>query len=247
MVLIPKRIVSLVPSQTELLYDLGLENEVVGITKFCVHPESWFRLKTRVGGTKTVDLDKVLALKPDLVLANKEENTRIQIEQLAQEFPLWVSDVQNLSDACSMIDTVGQLTGKQAPAKQMVEDIKRRFQQLSILKPSPRVLYLIWQNPWMAAASDTFIDDMLQQMGCINALATQSRYPQLSDAELVAANPDWLMLSSEPYPFKEKHLARLQSLLPDARISLVDGELFSWYGSRLLQTPAYLQQLINEV
>src|SRR6185437_6810940 len=112
----PRRIISLVPSQTELLYDLGLDGTVVGITKFCVHPNEWFRNKKRVGGTKTLHLNIIEELQPDLIIANKEENTREQIETLSTAYPVWVSNIQTISDGLDMIRKVGELVGKSTEA-----------------------------------------------------------------------------------------------------------------------------------
>ena len=129
---VPKRIVSLVPSQTELLYDLGLNEEVVGITKFCVHPDRWFKTKTRIGGTKQLQIEKIKELKPDLIIASKEENVKEQIEELAKDFPVWISDVNNLEDALKMIGSIGELLQKQIQAQNLVNQIKLGFSQLNL-------------------------------------------------------------------------------------------------------------------
>ncbi len=241
---LPQRIVSLVPSQTELLYDLGLEAETVGITKFCVHPEAWFRSKARVGGTKSVHKDRVAALQPDLIIANKEENVKEQIEALKDIAPVWVSDIHTLSDALVMIETIGRLTGKLEKAKAIVTHIERDFSNLAAASIHRTALYLIWRKPWMSVGRDTFIHDMLQRIGLENVCAAQERYPELSATDITAMNPELVLLSSEPYPFKEQHIAELQQLVPDAKIILVDGEMFSWYGSRLLQSPGYFREII---
>lgn len=239
----PKRIVSLVPSQTELLYDLGMNDSVVGITKFCVHPEAWFRTKTRIGGTKQVHIDKVLALQPDLVIANKEENKQEQIEQLAQRVPVWISDIQTLEDALVMIDCIGELTGTDAKANSMVADIANGFSLLQKANEPKRVAYFIWRNPWMCAGGDTFISHMIEAAGWQNVFADTPRYPEVNLETLTQQHPQLVLLSSEPYPFKEQHIAELQAVVPNAKIVLVDGELFSWYGSRLLQSIPYIAQL----
>jgi ABC-type Fe3+-hydroxamate transport system substrate-binding protein len=246
---IPQRIVSLVPSQTELLFDLGLEEETVGITKFCVHPESWFRSKTRVGGTKSINIDKIKALKPDLILANKEENVKDQIEALTEIAPVWVSDIRTLEDGLEMIRTVGKLTDRFEKADIIAKLIQHRFEHLqqSIPQQKQSTLYLIWRNPWMSIGQDTFIHHIMQTAGLNNVCGDQTRYPELTDEQIIKLNPSLILLSSEPYPFKEKHIAELQSLLPQAKILLVDGELFSWYGSRLLHTPPYLEKLIIDL
>lgn len=240
----PQRIVSLVPSQTELLHDLGLGDRVVGITKFCVHPVAWFAEKQRVGGTKTLNFNKIAALRPDLILGNKEENERAQIELLAETYPVWMSDIRSLADAVEMIRGIGQLTDTAAPAEEIAEKIEAGFAALrsTIYRP-PSTVYLIWRKPFMAAGGDTFIQTMLAAAGFANVFGDRSRYPEISVADLVAAQPEVVLLSSEPYPFREKHLAELHEICPAAKIQLVDGEMFSWYGSRLLFAPEYFRIL----
>jgi ABC-type Fe3+-hydroxamate transport system substrate-binding protein len=236
------RIVSLVPSQTELLHALGLENEVVGITKFCIHPGDWFNNKTRVGGTKDFKIDIIRSLAPDLILANKEENTSDLIHTLQKEFPVWTSDIHNLDDALKMIESVGVLTGKEITAANIVTGCRRNFESLKRASGNQRVLYMIWRNPWMCAGTDTFIHDMLRRSGFQNA-SDLPRYPEMSLSQIAELAPDCIFLSSEPYPFKAKHIEELASMLPKSRIVLVDGEYFSWYGSRLIDAPAYFATL----
>jgi ABC-type Fe3+-hydroxamate transport system substrate-binding protein len=242
----PKRIISVVPSQTELLYDLGLRQEVIGITKFCVHPKEWSAIKYRIGGTKNLQVDRIKNLEPDLIIANKEENVQKQIEVLAKDFPVWVSDVQNLNDAQNMILSIGELVGKKDAAIAMKEKMAAQFATLQIEKELTCV-YLIWQEPFMSVGADTFIHQMLQQCGFQNMLANEIRYPTITESQLIALKPQLVLLSSEPYPFKQKHIAALQQLLPSSIIKLVDGEMFSWYGSRLLHAPKYFQQLMDEI
>lgn len=242
----PQRIVSLVPSQTELLYDLGLDQEVIGITKFCVHPETWYKIKTRVGGTKQLNLETIHTLKPDLIIANKEENVREQVEELANNYPVWVSDVNDLATALGMITQVGLLTGTGEKAVEITNCIKKKFSQLSTPESVLRTIYLIWQKPYMTVGGDTFIHSMLEIAGFKNIFADKTRYPELTIAELQNRNPEIIFLSSEPYPFKQKHVDELQPFFPNAKIVLVDGEMFSWYGSRLLCAPEYFDKLRTE-
>lgn len=247
----PERIISLVPSQTELLADLDLEKEVVGITKFCIHPESWFRNKTRVGGTKQFNFEKIASLNPDLIIGNKEENEQEQIEQLMELYPVWMSDIKTLPDALVMMNSIGELTGKKSEAEIFSQKIKSEFSnltaQISTFKKR-RVAYFIWKNPWMVAGENTFIDHILQLCGWENVFAgMSSRYPEISMDNLSEKAPDVVLLSSEPYPFKEKHIAELKTVLPHAQILTVDGELFSWYGTRLLHSPPYLLGLLNSL
>lgn len=244
---VPKRIISLVPSQTELLYDLGLEEEVVGITKFCIHPQSWFRSKTRVGGTKEIHFDRIEALQPDLIIGNKEENTKEMIEALEKHYPVWISDIFNLEDALQMMTQIGAITDKSAKAESLVNRIQSDFQQLKHKKEGLKVAYFIWQKPLMVAANDTFIHQMLQAAGYQNAFEDQSRYPEISQEALVEAKPDLIFLSSEPFPFKEKHIKSFQEICPQAKVLIVDGELFSWYGSRLLQSVTYFKKLQSSI
>lgn len=243
---VPQRIVSVVPSQTELLYDLGLEQEVAGITRFCIHPEQWFRSKQRIGGTKQLHLDKIEALQPDLILANKEENTREQIEALAAQFPVWTSDISNLEQALQMIREVGLITGKQQESLSIAKEVSKGFSGLlPPTRQSKRVAYFIWKSPWMTVGSDTFIHDMLGRCGWTNVYGQQTRYPVTSLEELQTLSPELILLSSEPYPFKEQHIAEIRAILPRALVQLVDGEMFSWYGSRLRMAPAYFRELLQ--
>lgn len=238
----PQRIVSLVPSQTELLFDLGLDAEIVGVTKFCRHPAAQTQSRPSIGGTKKFRFDVIEQLQPDLILGNKEENYREGIEQLAAQYPVWMSDIHTLPDALAMIRAIGQITGKRETANRLTEQIAAGFAALPQAKRPYRAAYLIWQNPLMAAGSDTFIHDVLNRMGLINVLADYGRYPQLTPQQLHAAQPDLILLSSEPYPFREKHRQTFTAQFPRARVELVDGEMFSWYGSRLLKAVPYFQQ-----
>lgn len=238
----PQSIVSVVPSQTELLHYLGLGDAVTGITRFCVHPEEWFREKKRVGGTKTLHLDAIRLLKPDLVLANREENERSQIEALAREFLVYVSDIADLTDALEMIRTVGRLTGTTGRAEKLVSELEAGFSALPAF-PRLSAAYLIWREPYMAAGAGTFIHSMMDKAGFDNVFGALTRYPEVTPEMLAGAGPDVVLLSSEPYPFREKHQEEISAICPDARVLLADGELFSWYGSRLLHTPDYFKQL----
>lgn len=238
----PKRIVSIVPSQTELLFSLGLDQEVVGITKFCIHPEAQFRQKERIGGTKSLHLDQIRALNPDLILANKEENEEDQIVELAREFPVWISDIQTLDDALEMVRQVAKMIGKDLKGEQLCLEISKAFNLFS--PPNHyKAAYFIWNDPLMVAASKTFIDHLMEIAGFENVFSHLERYPKISPQELKLYQPEVILLSSEPFPFRDKHVAQFQELCPRAKIELVNGELFSWYGSRLLLSPPYFKRL----
>lgn len=243
----PQRIVSLVPSQTELLYDLGLEDRVVGITKFCIHPQKWFENKVKVGGTKKLNIELIKRLEPDLIIGNKEENTKEEIEELQKFFPVWMSDIHNLEEAKQTIVDVGAITNRSPEASYLVELINTGFRDIKTLGPgsfhfNKSVLYLIWNKPYMAAGRNTFIDDVLNTFGLTNVVQS-TRYPILKDEDILELNPYYIFLSSEPYPFKEQHIEALKQLVPEAHILLVDGEMFSWYGSRLVKSIQYLFEL----
>jgi ABC-type Fe3+-hydroxamate transport system substrate-binding protein len=244
----PKRIISLVPSQTELLHYLGLEAEVIGITKFCIHPSTWFKTKQRIGGTKQLNIEKIKSLAPDFIIANKEENTREQIEELQQLFPVWISDIYTLDDACDMISKLGIILEKEEATRTLISSIKHNFQLLPVPenKSSKSVLYLIWNQPRIAVGRNTFIHDMLLRMGLQNALTTP-RYPELSIEKIKLYTPDYIFLSSEPFPFNESHIAELQTIFPESKILLVDGEMFSWYGRRLLHSVQYFDSLLKQL
>ena len=247
--IIPQRIISLVPSQTEYLCDIGLQDQIVGCTKFCIHPSHIKQKASIIGGTKTLNLTLIQSLKPDIIIGNKEENEQIQIETLQKEFPVWMSDIANLTAALEMMQKLADLFQKAKEGKQICNQIADDFAALHQAKNPKKVLYLIWKDPYMLAGKQTFINDLLQRLGLENAagkLPNPNRYPAINLSEIQQINPDVILLSSEPYPFKEKHRLIFQDLVPSASIQVVDGELFSWYGSRLLQSGAYFKQVFTE-
>ena len=238
----PRRIVSLVPSLTELLADLGLGDRVVGVTRFCVHPPAWRRTKRVVGGTKTVDVAAVQILGPDLVLANREENVREQVEAVAAFAPVYLTDVATLNDALTMIRDVGTLTGTRREAEALVGRIAEGFGVLEAFDPL-QASFFIWKDPWMTVGGDTFIHDVLTRTGFVNVFGDLQRYPEVTPEAVAAARPDVLLFSSEPFRFREKHVGAMRAACPEARVLFVDGEAFSWYGSRLLHTPEHVRTL----
>lgn len=241
------RIVSLVPSLTELLFDLGLDNAVVGITKFCIHPNKWYRTKERVGGTKNVDIEKIQKIKPDLIIANKEENIKDQVEVLANNANVFLTDINTIEEALMVIDAMGRLLGKETASDSMIRKFKDEVKAYSTGQSMPKeVCYLIWQNPWMTVGGDTYINDTLKFGGFRNIYQDQYRYPVIEDeafVELIKSGTCAFLLSSEPYPFRQKHIDIIESYHPTAKVLLVDGEVFSWYGSKLLKLPSYISEL----
>lgn len=247
---VPKRIISLVPSQTELLVDLGLENLIVGVTKFCVHPKHLKSAKAIVGGTKRVKFEKIRNLKPDIILCNKEENTLEMIEELEKIAPVHISDIYTLEDCYDLILAYGKIFNCAFKASSIIENIEsERLNYKNIIQDNSniKVAYFIWKEPWMVVGSNTFINVMLKEAGFINVFADKERYPEviLDDKSLQKA--EIILLSSEPYPFKQMHVNELIQKYPAKKIIVVDGELFSWYGSRLAKSYDYFKLLLNNL
>jgi len=238
----PKRIISIVPSQTELLFYLGLSDSIVGVTKFCIHPKEYFKTKTFVGGTKQLNFDLLHSLKPDLIIANKEENTLSDILELQKHYPVWISDVNNLPDALEMIISIGIITDSEIKSQNLATEIKTKFDNLSNPQKSSTA-YLIWNEPMMVVANNTFINDMLSYAGFSNVFKNKERYPVVTEKDLLELKPAFILLSTEPYPFKEKHKTDFEKTFPDSKIIIVDGEMFSWYGNRLLLSADYFKKL----
>jgi iron complex transport system substrate-binding protein len=244
----PKRIISLVPSQTELLFDLGLEGQIVGITKFCVHPFHLKSTKTIIGGTKNVKFDKIKALQPDIIIANKEENTKEIVEELRQICSVWVTNIVTLEDNLQMISDFGQLFNKRTEAQKWIDKINFAYQDFqhfikdkSILK----VAYFIWANPYMVAGKDTFINEVLKLNKLDNIYKNrEERYPEIIIQKMrIQGDPDLVLLSSEPFPFKDEHAFELGRFTHHAKTIFVDGEMFSWYGTRILKAFDYFKKL----
>jgi ABC-type Fe3+-hydroxamate transport system substrate-binding protein len=240
----PKRIVSTVPSQSEYLFDLGLEDEVIGITKFCIHPKSWFESKQKIGGTKNLHLERIAALNPDLIIANKEENTLSDIEWLAERFPVYISDINSLNEAYQAMSDIGILTNRQVEAEDWLDRIKDEQRVYNAADQEfGTVAYLIWNEPLMAVGSNNFIHDMLGIGGWDNCFGHLKRYPVVTIDDIIAEAPHLLFLSSEPFPFKQSHVSYFKEHLPQTEVLIVDGEMFSWYGSRLLKSFKYFDEL----
>lgn len=242
----PQRIISLVPSQTELLFDLGLAGKMVGVTKFCIHPADQIKRVQIIGGTKKFSFSRIDDLQPDLIIGNKEENYQDGIDRLTEKYPVWMSDVISMHDAFQMMTEIGRVTDTHDQAMELVGKIKEAFDNIRPL-PNPRkAAYLIWQKPYMAVGCNTFINTLLEYCGFENVFSdpARGRYPEITLDDIAAAAPDYLFLSSEPFPFKEKHKAQFLSQLTSDQIVLVNGEYFSWYGSRLLSAAEYLNQLV---
>ncbi|MEC3907535.1 helical backbone metal receptor [Tamlana sp. 2201CG12-4] len=244
---VPKRIVSLVPSQTELLCDLGLKGSLVGITKFCVHPCDVKAETTVVGGTKQIHLDKLKALRPDIILCNKEENTKAIVKACELISVVHVSDILSINDSLELIGQYGEIFNKERKAAVLIDTIKNEieeFQNFIKNKPVLKVAYFIWRSPWMVAANSTFINYLLELNRFENIYKDKERYPEIEFKALDSGKKvDLVLLSSEPFPFKESHKKEIKQYYPNATIVLADGEMFSWFGSRLLKAFKYFKML----
>ncbi|MEW9673793.1 ABC transporter substrate-binding protein [Ammoniphilus sp. 3BR4] len=243
----PKKIISLCPSITETLYALHLSDEIIGRTRYCIHPAHQIKQAAIVGGTKQINEDIVQQLRPDLIIAEKEENPREMIENLAKSFPVYVINVENYDDALKMIGDLGYICNQQKNAEKIVIEIQERFQYLESANQT-RVAYVIWKKPYMVAGNHTFINSILEKCGFINVFKDRpERYPVVTMEELQQANLNFIFLSSEPYPFKARDEIEFVTHVPGAKPILVDGEIFSWYGVRMRKAVDYLNHLINEV
>lgn len=245
----PKRIVSLVPSLTELVCDLGLKSSLVGVTKFCLHPEDIRNKTTVVGGTKNANFDKIQELKADIILCNKEENTQEMIANLSELAPVHISDINSMEECFEIINMYGQIFNVHRQAKSIISKIKLEqlhFQSYVANKSNYSVAYFIWKNPCMVVGKETFIDYMLNLNGFTNYFGNKLRYPEIL-LNTEHQEVDFVFLSSEPFPFNETHIKCFQRYFPKAKIILVDGEMFSWYGSRLIYAFTYFKQLHQNI
>lgn len=236
-----RRIVSLVPSLSELLADAGLKSLLVGVTGYCVHPRDLRRDITTIGGTKDPDIEKIIRLKPDLVIANKEENTKSDVDALrAAGINVFVADINTFDDVHEFLLILERIFCS-GTFKQLSDDIKQKWQPLKNCLSSCCVVYMIWRKPYMAAGKGTFIDYLLTYLGLENAVK-EDRYPAMTAEELAVLSPDVMMLSSEPFPFSAKFINEFKEICPNATPLLIDGEAFSWYGSRLCSSADYIRE-----
>lgn len=241
------RIVSLVPSLTELLVDLGLGGQLVGRTGFCVHPRAVVRRLPKIGGTKGFSIDRLRALAPTHVIVNIDENRRDEVSALDAFVPhVIVTHPLTVGDNLELYRLLGGVFDREAQASALAAGLEREWTALraqSERLPRQSVLYLIWQEPWLGVARDTYISHVLAAAGWDSLpSASALRYPPV-DLPQLAAQAHLVLLSSEPYPFRERHRRLLGEQLPGVRVALIDGEMVSWYGSRAIRGLAYLRQL----
>ena len=246
------RIVSLCPSLTELVFDLGHGDQLVGRTKFCIHPADKVGAVEKVGGTKNPKLQRIIELAPDLVLLNEEENRREDAEALrAAGVQCHVSFPHTALETADMVRSIADAIDAKAEGERIARDIEARHHRVvsSAADREPvTYAYMIWREPWMTVNADTFVSALLGDAGARNAFATtRERYPAITPADLTSVSPDVVLLSTEPFPFQPKHADELASLtgIDRDRFEIVDGEMLSWHGSR---TPAgidYAEQVVE--
>lgn len=246
------RIVSLCPSLTELVFDLGRGDALVGRTKFCVHPAGLVDAVEVMGGTKNPKVERIIELAPDLVLLNEEENRVEDAEALrGAGIATHVSMPRDAYETAAMVRAVGGALDAHDPADRIARAIETRAEVVRSRSrdfPPVHYAYLIWRSPWMTISDDTYVAGLLTLAGGLNVFGgAPERYPTITAAQLLDASPDLVLLSSEPFPFAQKHIDELSEAagLPRERFLLVDGELLSWHGSR---TPAgidYVEQVLR--
>jgi ABC-type Fe3+-hydroxamate transport system substrate-binding protein len=239
------RIVSLVPSLTELLFELGLGEQLVGRTGFCIHPRDTVRAVPKVGGTKDVDVEAVLALRPTHLVVNVDENEKPTVDRLAREIDhLIVTHPLRAQDNLALYRQFGEAFDCRPKAQQLCERFEAVMQSVQSARWTQRqVVYLIWKAPWMTVSDQTYIADMLMQVGLRTITPDSSRrYPEIDFAAWGPSQADAVLFSSEPYRFGERDLIEFSSAhgLDPARCRLIDGEMTSWYGSRAIEGLDYL-------
>lgn len=248
------RVVSLCPSLTELVFDLGRGADLVGRTRFCIHPAEGVESVERVGGTKNPRIDRIVTLQPDLVLMNEEENRREDADALAAAgLNVHTSMPRTAGETAGMVRSIANALDAREAGEAIAADIERRAARVSAAalgRPSVPYAYLIWRDPWMSVNNDTFIAELLGMAGGRNVFADRpDRYPTVSLDEIKEANPAAVLLSSEPFPFAARHVDELAAALdwPASRFVLVDGELLSWHGSRTPRGIDYAESVVEGI
>ncbi|HAD21023.1 MAG TPA: cobalamin-binding protein [Opitutae bacterium] len=239
------RIVSLVPSWTEYLVDLGLKHQIVGRTKFCIRPHEKVRAIEVIGGTKNIHIEKIERLKPDLIIANIEENDKQQVEACQRFAEILLTDVRSVESALRECERIAEAVGRAEKGKYWIQKIRQAWGRA--LPKHAKGFYVVWKHPLMVAGGDTYIHDVMRWWGITNSGDQwhSGRYPQPSPEEWELGETHWVLLPSEPFPFQKKHLADFEK--KNRKPLLVDGEAFSWYGSRMLESATYLAELVERM
>lgn len=238
----PKKIISFAPAITDTMFHLGLDREVVGRTRFCIYPKGKVEKAVNVGGTKDYKIERVKNLEPDLIIVEKEENTREMVEELEKYYPVYCFEVQNVNDALQMITDLGDITDRKDRALTLRQKIIEAFDTLPKLFSGKRAAYVIWQNPYMVVGKNTYINSVLETIGLTNPFTEkEGRYPEVTEEDFRNAQLDYIFLATEPYPFRDEHVKQFNEIKPEANTQLIDGEMF-WYGVKMLEAVPYLKK-----
>jgi len=241
----PQKIISFVPAITETLFSLGLQNEVVGRTRFCIHPKGIVEKAANVGGTKDLKIERIHELNPDLIIVEKEENTKEMVEELEAHYPVYAFEVQTVTDALQMVETLGSIVDQTQQADALVHDIQKAFSSFPALYDGKRVAYVIWQHPYMVVGKNTYIQSLLDKIGFINPFTEfEGRYPTITADDLKQAELDYVLLATEPFPFQEEHLPIFEEVTNGAKTIIVNGEMF-WYGVKMLEAVPYFKRFLT--
>ena len=249
---VPKKIVSLCPSITETLIDLGLTDALAGITRFCIHPESVVRDLTKVGGTKDPDLEQIRHLDPDLIFMNAEENRKEDYDALAQTFELDVSEPRSVQEIPALLRHFGQRTNRADRAEKRAQELEAELIALQAEQDKNQTQfsysYLIWRKPWMVVGQDTYVSKLFADAGGINVFADDpQRYPSIELSALAEKNPDFIFLADEPFPFQGSHVPEIQAICPNAKVRVISGDDCCWHGVRSIRGVQTMRKLVEEL
>lgn len=240
----PQRIISFAPAITETLFHLQLHDEIVGRTRFCIHPKGVVEQAVNVGGTKDMKIERIHKLQPDLIIVEKEENTKEMVAELERDYSVYAFEVQTVQEALQMMHDLGDIVDRQHEATSLIKQIQEAFASFPHVYEGKRVAYVIWQDPYMVVGKNTYIESLLEKLGFINPfIAMDGRYPVVTEADLQAAELDYILLATEPFPFQKKHLLTFTEMLPHTKPLIVDGEMF-WYGAKMLEAVPYFKQTL---
>ena len=244
---IPKRIVSLCPSITETLCELGLSDKIIACTDYCIHPIDKVKNINKIGGPKNFSEEKILKLSPDIIFAVKEENDANKIINISKKITTYVFDINSIKEGIELIKALGNIFEIQNIANVFIEKILEGYKNLPKVNSNIQCLYLVWKNPYIAVGSGSFIDSVLNKLNLRNCLRnSEKKYPKIN-LNNFENNFDLIILPSEPYRFSNKDIEELENVFPEKVIIKVDGEMFSWYGTHQLKSISYFDKFVEKL
>jgi len=246
------QIVSLCPSITETLIEFGLSEQICGVTKFCIHPESVVKNLCPLGGTKDPNLARIRELDPDLIFMNSEENRREDYESLAKDYKVDVSEPKSVAEIPSLLRHFGALTHREAPAERAAQKLERALQSLRKARGQRTSLfsyvYLIWRKPWMCVGTDTYVSRLFEEAGGTNLFGdANERYPEISLQDIAEKKPNYIFLADEPFPFAERHIPEVKKACPLAKVEVISGDDCCWHGIRSIRGVELMQSLLERL